>query len=399
MFKFLRELMAPADLLVGNEGIKELSVEGMIDELGKDDEKIDENKEDLLDDKEPELNKEDELELEEIEPEIDEGNIQDVPRKEILKKYPTIFKEFPQLEHAYYREQKYAELLPTLDDAREAVEKAQNYEQFSNAVFNGDVGSILNSVKTSDDKAFGKVVDNYLPALGKVDANAYYHVIGGVIKNTIAAMVQEGGRIDNENLKAAAVILNQFIFGSSEFKPPTTFSKQTDQPTTELQNERAQFVQERFNSTLEDLTDKANNVIKSTISQHIDPKGTMTDYVKRTAIREAMQNVDELIGSDARFKSTLDKLWEQAFKSNFSVQSRENIKKAYLNKAKTLLPSIIQKHRNEALKGLGKRITETREEPEKKGLITRGRTAGAENTGKKNEVPKGMKTLDFLMQD
>src|SRR5262245_51212983 len=43
-----------------------------------------------------------------------------VRRREILKKYPNLFKDFPYLEKAYYREQQFTELLPTIEDARNA---------------------------------------------------------------------------------------------------------------------------------------------------------------------------------------------------------------------------------------------------------------------------------------
>src|SRR6185436_17783046 len=53
-----------------------------------------------------------------------------VARREILKKYPTLFKDFPYLEKAYYREQQFTELLPTIDDAKQAVAKSETLDKF-----------------------------------------------------------------------------------------------------------------------------------------------------------------------------------------------------------------------------------------------------------------------------
>lgn len=395
---------------ITDTGGGELSVNDIIDDLAKgendipleetkDDKEIDLLKEEKKESKEKE-EKEEEIELDE-EPEIDElESVTEFRRKDFLKKYPDAFKEFPELEKSWYREKKYAEYFPTIDDAKQAVEKVENYDKFESSVLSGDLDIIMNSAKNADSRAFNKMVDNYLPLLGKVDQSAYYHVIGGVIKNTITAMVREGDRISNDDLKAAGVILNQFIFGKSEFEAPKSFGpNKPDEKETELATERQQFVQEKFESVLEDLSTVANNTIKSTISKHIDPKDTMTDYVRKTAIKEALDEVESAISGDTRFKAILDKLWEKAFKTNFSKTSLDDIKRAHLNKAKTLLPQIIQKHRNEALKGLGKRVKEEKEEVVRKGPVPVGRSAGGNNSSKETTVPKGMRSIDFLMQD
>ena len=403
LFNIISFLLFAPETLIDAGTTGELSVDDMIDELSKDDSLGDDKKpEDLLTDdkKEPvKEEKKEELELEEEEPVIDETDVRDVPRKEILAKYPTLFKEFPQLETAYYREKKYAEIFPTIDDAKEAVEKVENYDNFEQSLLGGNLDGVLNSLKTSNPKSFARAVDNYLPSLQKADQGAYYHVIGGILKNTIATLVREGTTTENDNLKAAAVVLNQFLFGSSEFKAPTTFSGEKpggDPEQEKVNNERSALVQEKFESSLEDLSTVSDNIIKSTISQHIDPKGAMTDYVKRTAIKDAIEDVKDAINGDARFKSVLDKLWEKAFEKNFSKETKDNIKKAYLNKAKTLLPQIISRRRNEALKGLGKRVNEEREEPQKKGPVPVGRASAGDSSRNKEAVPKGMSTLDFL---
>lgn len=395
----------------------ELSINDMVDELAADDKKIDDKgdkveEDDLLADDEKKDEKktkksddseEEELEIDEDKVELDDLDaVEDVPRKEILAKYPKIFKDFPQLEKAYYREQKYAELLPTLDDAKEAVERSEQYGKFEAALLGGDIDSILSSVKTADAKAFNKIVDEYLPTLQKIDQGAYFHVIGHVIKNTIIAMSRHGKEIENEDLQGAAVLLNQFVFGKNQFEAPKEFGPKPDKAGDDtVDNERAQLHQERFESALEDLSSTSGNIIKSTIARHIDPKDSMTDYVKRTAIRDALDDVDKAIKADTRFQATLDKLWEKSSKAKFNRESLNDIKRAHLNKAKSLLPQIISKHRSEALKGLGKRDNSEREEAEKKGPVKMGRSGGANNTTKeeKSEIPKNKSTLDYLMDD
>lgn len=320
-------------------------------------------------------------------------------KKEILAKYPNVFKDFPYLEKAYYREREYTEILPTLEDAKEAVGKANQFDEFSGKLLEGNIENVFKAVEEGDKDAFGKIVDDLLPALRRVNKDAFAHVTGSLIKQAVGSMYGEGDRIQNEDLKNAAVILHQFFFGSSEFKPHGKFGPDSPNKDNSVSEERAKFQQERFEAAYEDISTRSSNVVKSTISQHIDPKGAMTDYVKRSAVNDAMQQVEKIIASDARFKSVLDKLWQDASRNGYSKKSVEAIKSAYLSKAKTILPSVIQKARNEALRGLGKRVADDREEPSRRGPVTSGRPAPPNSRSDQLAMKKGEKTLDFFMRD
>jgi hypothetical protein len=354
-------------------------------------------------------------ELKEIEEELKPPSEEDllelttpVRRKEILAKYPKLFKDFPYLEKAYYREQQFTEVFPTIQDARLSAEKAEILDKTEQLVMSGDISSVIIAAREEDPEAFNKIVDNYLPTLRKVDQQAYYHVLSGVIKDTIITMVREGRALGDQGapLQAAANVLNQFVFGSQTFQPHQPLSQKVN-PNEQareynLQQQQQQIVMTKFNGVREDLQTKADNVLKSTIDGHIDPRGTMSDYVKQHAKAEAFNNLEDLISKDVRFRSLLDKLWQQAFQKDFDKESTDRIKSAYLSKAKTLLPSVIKKARSEAMRGrkadnddiLG---TKT----DKKGPITPGRsTAPSSGKFKKaSDIPKGMSTLDVLMKD
>src|SRR5215471_8169350 len=140
-------------------------------------------------------------ELAELEAELQEPSeeqlelVTPVRRRDILKKYPNIFKDFPYLEKAYYREQQFTELLPTIEDAKAAVEKSKVLDRFESDVTSGNTETILRAVKETSPDAFLKIVDNYLPTLAKVDEKAFFHVIGNVTKHTIINMVNEARRL------------------------------------------------------------------------------------------------------------------------------------------------------------------------------------------------------------
>ena len=405
-FELLNADEKPEEILELPKGGKEDTTEGGEKEEDKDEEEDSEEEVDELKEIEEELKPPKEEDLLEI--------TTPVRRKEILAKYPKLFKDFPYLEKAYYREQQFTELLPTIQDAKVAVEKAKVLDLTERQVMSGDITSILNAAKSEDREAFNKIADNYLPALKHVDEQAYYHVLGNVIKDTIITMVKEGRALGEQGapLQAAANVLNQFVFGSQTFTPPTQLSKnqrpEEQSREAEYRKQDQQRAYAQFESVRSDLQTKADNVLKSTIDGHLDPQGTMTSYVKTHAAKEAFDNLETLISKDTRFRTLLDKLWEKAFETNFDKQSTDRIKAAYLSKAKTLLPSVIKKARNDALKGLGRR--ERVEESTNGDNEAAIKSPKANTSGKSTppssgrirtakDIPRGMTTLEFLNKD
>lgn len=422
----LHNLYYPPD--TGSEGAiedKALSKDDMIEfmdeetpdetlELEKD-KKIDAKKSDEGDDeKEKDGEKKDEIKELEEELEIEEKTEDElelvVPtrKKEILAKYPTLFKDFPYLEKAYYREQKYAELLPTIADAETAIEKANLLDQFETQLSEGSTLEILKNVKKNDEDAFLRIVDNYLPNLEAVSPDAYYHIVGNIIKHTIATMVGE----KDDDLTIAAQVLNKYIFGKDKYEPPTRLSKaetkEKNSREEEISERERAFNERQFKTVQSDLNTRVNNILKSTIDKNIDPKSTMTDYVRKHATSEAMDNLEELVSQDTRFMNLLDKLWERAIKNNMDSDSVDKIRSAYLSKSKTLLQSVIKKARNDALRGLGKRVTDDNDDTkDRKGHLPVGNTRSSTsslNSGKTDKdkaraIPKGMSSLDYLNQD
>jgi nitrate/TMAO reductase-like tetraheme cytochrome c subunit len=227
-------------------------------------------------------------------------------------------------------------------------------------------------------------------------------------------MVGEANRSQNDSLKAAAALLNQFVFGTTEFEAAKKLYKETEKDNSaeeKLKKERQEFVQQRYETARNDISSRVDNLIKRTIADNIDPKSSMTDYVRKQASREAFEQIQDLINKDARFKSILDKLWKHSFNSNFSRDSQDKIRRAFITRAKTVLPSAIKKARNEALKGLGKRVKEETDElpevkeesvsnkPKKLGQSTTPKFSGKTDRDKAKQIPRGMSALDYLMQD
>jgi hypothetical protein len=354
----------------------------------KEDEGDEETREKDDEDKSIEEQLEEELQEEKEVPE-DLELVVPVRRKEILAAYPDLFKKFPYLEKAMYLEQQFSEVVATPDDAREAVEKAEVLNELEEQMLEGNTENLLSSVREHDKESFNRVVDNLLPSLYKVDQDAYFHTIDKLIES--------------------AEVLNEYIFGTKQFHQPQRLSSgqiQENEKEQELTQREQEFVERQYETAKDAVVTKIDNVIKSTIEKNIDPRDSMTSYVRKNATREVTEALESLIAKDKRFVEVYDKLWERAFNDNFSSESMDKIKAAWLSKAKTYLPGLIKNARNEALKGLGKRVQDDSDEKDRKGPLPVGKTRGSASsqnsgnkTGNAKDIPKGMTTLEFLMKD
>lgn len=359
-----------------------------------DDPKLDAGKLDGGDDspdKEKEEKEDEEIDeltlLEEDLEEIDDEKLElttPVRRREILAKYPQLFKDFPYLEKAYYREQQFTEILSTIEDAKTAAESHQVLQRYTkDMVEDGNVKNVLKMIKEHNPETFARVADNYMEHLKEIDEAAYIHVQSNLVKNIILGMVDEAKSSQDDDLRTAALLLNKWAFGSSKFTPPQKLAKEPNKEDktkeTEISKREEEFNRRQIDSAVFEVNNRVNNSIKAAIETNIDPNKTMTDYVKKNATRDALEKITSLIEKDTRFQKIVDKLWEKAAQSDFSQDSQGEIRKAFLSKAKSLLAPVLKSARTEALKGMGKRVKEedveveqpqrekqNREEPERR---------------------------------
>lgn len=353
-----------------------------------------EEKDEKEEDEEPE--EKEEIELNE---DIEEVDFQNVPRKkEILAKFPEIFKTFPGIERAIYRDQQYAEVFPTVAEAKEAAESVAQFKQLEGSLLAGDLATVLTAVKNSDSDAFAKIGDNLLQTIAAVDKDTYQSIIGNVLQHAIYNMAHAGVEAGNEDLKTAALLFNQFVFGKTKIEQPTVKQRvETSDKEKEFATRQENFVKQQYNVAVNDVGTRAQNIIKSNVERVIDPKGVMSSYVKNNAIKDVMSQVESSIASDARFQSTLQVLWKQSFEGNHSEANKLKIRNAILSKTKTVLSEIVRKVRADALKGVAARKKDDEDEEDKKPL-PRGNVRN-ETKREKEPEKKKMRTIDFLNQD
>lgn len=334
-------------------------------------------------------------------------------RQEIKAAYPDIFKKFPQLEHALYREQAFTEVFPTVNDAKQAKEEIDQFNGFQSELLDGNVEGVFRSVKNADPKAFDKIASNVLDALVRVDPNAHLHITTQVTKGMIAQLHYLAGQSLEKNpddkraqqLQIAAEIFHNELFNTTKVTPFQQVQQQQQDPErAKFNQERQEFEKSRFTTAFNTVSSRTNNTLTAAVTRDIDTKGVLPPYVKSTVIKDVMNELDRQLVSDRPFKALVDKLWLKAKDSNYSDESLKNIDTALKNKAKMILPGIMKAKKGEAMKGL----SSAPQKKEVKRELSRNTTGDKRTTpnqtlnkrdGDRLQRRPGESKLDFLMRD
>jgi hypothetical protein len=366
------------------------------------DDKEDEDDEDKIELKDDEDDDdEDKLDLKDDDKESDDKVDAPPKRKEILAKYPKFFEEFPFVEKMLYRDKQYTELFGGFDNAKEAASRVEILNNFEQQLRVGKTSGILKEVKDNDPKAFDKIVDGYLESLKEVDKDAWLDVVGNLGKSIVQGMIQEAKRSESKELHDSAKELYKYLFATSEWEDiKLRAPAEKDVKDNELEKERAEFQRERFEQVRDSLQTKVDNILTSTISEHIDPRGLMSNFEKKNAIKDALDLLHTKLSTDKELRNNLDRLWRNAFANKYSTDTVDSIRRTYLGKSKGLLASVIKEIRKEVLKdstGRKPKEEETETTTRERKPLNAGRPS--QQTTKANERKTGESVAEFFMRD
>lgn len=333
--------------------------------------------------------------------------------KAVTKKYPNLFKDFPNLRHMFFHAKEYRELFPTVEEAREAADDLDGLRELENSLTSGkpeDIVGILNSIKGLSDEAVPNLAINFLSSIKKIDQDLYYQVITPEIVNFTRTMFDAGLRNENDNLKNAALVAALHFFGDQkvasgerEIKLPG-IKKEKSSEDEKLERERSSFRQERYTTFYNDVVNLADSNLEKAILNGIDPKEEMTDGIKEMVSEKVMKEITKTLALDTSHTSKMDSLWRRASKDNFSGNWKLKIIKAYLESAKEVMPRIRAKIRANTL-GIrerqpdntgGERVPKKRIEPDStSGAGRRSNSSGKDLDPKKIDWGKSS-DLDII---
>ena len=297
---------------------------------------------------ETEAKEEDEPEEDESAAGIDDGAA-GIELKAIEKAFPGIFKKYPTLKSTIWREQKFTEFFPTVEQARDAYKQSQAFSNFEQEIMAGQSQNLLQNVRQVDERAFQRFSNSFLGSLQKIDPDTFNSVVGPVILRVVQNVYATGKQHNNEDLTLSAQHISRFLFGDhnvDQIRPPEQQRNEISEEEQRIQHERQKFFGERRNTVLSEVVEQTDSVLKRDIDKGLGDG--INEFTKSALSDKILKRVNEVLSSDERHMAAMRSMWEKAERAGFSAEWRNRIRNYYLSRAKAILPSIRAKAKSEA---------------------------------------------------
>lgn len=350
-----------------------------------------------------EQDSEEEEQAEETTEEDKEPDVEDLEEadrttvKAVTKKYPTVFKEFPELRQGLFLSRQYQEVFATPDEAASAKEVTETYNYFQDKLLQGSSAELLQSLRESGDvKSYQAFAENFLPTLFNADQNSYYKAVQPVLQTALFSAFREGVESDNKNLALAARWINKWLFNSDEIKPPSARPENKIDPDRQrFLEEKARWETERFGGEYSTVAGEIYTDLKKNIIKDLDPDNKLGEYTKKKLVDDVISEVGKLLEQDKAHIRMMDSLWDNFRKSGMPRSGKTRIRDTYLARALRLLPGVKSRLRAEAL---GRKTKPSLpQKPNGSGQRPAQKTGSKGTKGKLDmKDTKGMSDLDIL---
>jgi hypothetical protein len=262
----------------------------------------------------------------------------------IKQKYPEIFKEFPELREALYRETELTQVFPTVDQAVEALEKSESFEQLEDDLSGGNFENLLDTVSEISKDSFKDLAVTFLPHIAKKDKDLYVELTSPILDRFLKALYRYGTDRNDENVKHAALHAALFAFNDEDYatgKKEIPFVKKEAKTPRELELEKREkeFLDTRHEEASDRVDTNIKRVLISKIEENLDPQKALSDFARSKVVEETLKLVDEALVNDERHMRLVRSLWKGARKASFSPEATKRITTAYLSRALQLVPA------------------------------------------------------------
>jgi len=279
--------------------------------------------------------------------------------RQVVDKYPKIFKDFPGLRDVFFRERDYSRVFPTVEDAQESYDQLNTLKAGEQVISNGNPKDFLEILRDYDANKEAHFVEEFLPSLYKNNKPAFEAITTPVIQYALRTMHRDAARNGNDNLTNSAVNVYEWLFGTEDIesggkRQPLPRTQTGPDPEKEnLKRERDQLLSTRhgefIDGALNSASRKIDGIIKGALPEDVGA------FEVKSITREVMDRLGAVLRADSAHRSNMDRLIRNGKNDAYSEAARERLSSAFLSRAKLALPEIIKKVKSEALGKSGPR--------------------------------------------
>ena len=284
----------------------------------------------------------------EVDVDVDEEEVTEeevVDDKEDPQNYKEAFKKHPELRKAFFENNQYKTVFPTPEDAQEAYEQVQVFQDFSTAIAQGDVNPIINAIIESNPQAFATFAENFLPNLQQMDARLFDRALAPSVANLLRSAIDAGQRNGNKNLELAAQHLSAWLFRDAT---PPNLKPSAPQPT------QKDNVEGRSQEFYKELQDEVSVFLNSEALRNLDPNNVLPPALKKVAAKDIVDSAIAALKKNGQAQRQLQILRDKAHRSGYSYESRKAIRDAYNTMMRPIIARLKGPKRDEMMKSIGK---------------------------------------------
>lgn len=264
--------------------------------------------------------------------------------QELKKRDPKLLKEMPQLKAVIFRERRYTELFPSIDDAQEAKGRSDVLSDFERDVTSGSSENLIKALEGTGKQNLENFVANFIPTIEKQNKDLYLGMLYPEFKKLFRAAVRSG----DQNLKTSAENLNWFVFNNTDVASDAGLKAFKEDPKDKEINERERAINQRlYNSFASDVQGVATRRLQNVISSPFKDSD-LSEFMVKKLTDEIFARVDAEVKKDVRHMGNMNQLWKQAAAQGFTSEGKDRITNAYLSRAKLLIAKYRQQVLSEA---------------------------------------------------
>jgi len=319
--------------------------------------------------------------------------------RQLVAKYPKIFKDFPGLRNTFFRERDYAKLYPTVEDARESYEQLNRLKAGEQRISQADPGDFLDLLGEYDASKQRKFINDFLPALLSKNRPAFQAVTEPVIKHMIKSAFNDAKRNGNNNLMNSALNVHEWMFGDDKVEEPlqrqVPRESEPDPEKERLYRENQEILRGQHQNFVDNILTESSKSITNIVGKNLPDE--ISPFLSRSITRDIMDELASVLRDDPAHRSNMERLLKQTANNRYSSEWKDRIKSAYLSRVKLALPTIIKKVRSAALKGSN---SKARPSTFKRATGTDSKVSSRNSAASKDSVSAvksgKMKEIDFL---
>lgn len=265
--------------------------------------------------------------------------------KQLKAEYPDLFKKHPELRAVLFREPEYSKVFPTVKEAKETAEYADNVRQMEQFLMQGDSEVLLKSMQEASPAVLAKFAENLPTTLYNLSQETYVKMTTPIIRNAVILARSHARGIGDKDLWNGLDHIEKFLFGDPRFSLKKEAPKEDP-----LKDEREKLDKERRDIHVQKARDfegrvqtRSQGALKRELGRGLDPQNTLTPRMRELLVEQAITEIGGRMSKDNAHLASMNTLWRRASQMGLSAESEEQLVRAWLSRARPLIGPVRRK--------------------------------------------------------